>query len=395
MSVPTTSIGADDAPLLTRPFILLVIAHFTQALGWCSMLLLPLYLDWLGASRAEIGRVMATGAIGGLMFRPLVGWSLDAWGRKPTLVAGTFVVAIGMAAVALVHDTGPAVYIARYIFGMGTGALFSGYFTLCTDLVPVSRRTEGIALFGISGLVPLAVNPFAEDLGVQASDIVWFLPVTGAVVLLSLIALRGIPEPLRTTDRPRLVWTEVQRALRSPNLSPVWLATIIFATLATLVMTFATVTAQSRGLQQPATYWLAYASGAVCVRLFGARMLDRIGPSNLVTPALAACIAGVFLLTEANTLDMLRIAGLVGGMGHGLCFPVLASQVASRCPDTYRGSALSTFTALWDLCFLLAPPLLGELADRRGDAAMFAMTVAGAIVLLALWVPLEHRARQH
>ena len=56
---------------------------------------------------------------------------------------------------------------------------------------------------------------------------------------------------------------------------------------------------------------------------------------------------------------------------------------------------MSMFTALWDLCFLTAPPLLGELADRRGDAAMFAMTVAGAVAALALWVPLEHRAREH
>ena len=39
-------------PLLTRNFGFLVTAHFIQAMGWSSMLLFPLYLAHVGASRS-------------------------------------------------------------------------------------------------------------------------------------------------------------------------------------------------------------------------------------------------------------------------------------------------------------------------------------------------------
>ena len=84
-------------PLITRPFLLLLLAHFLQSLGWTSMILLPLYLDALEASRAEIGAIVAAAQIGGLVSRPAVGWALDTMGRKPTLIIGTVIAVIGMA----------------------------------------------------------------------------------------------------------------------------------------------------------------------------------------------------------------------------------------------------------------------------------------------------------
>ena len=53
-------------PLFTRSFVLLTLAQLLQAAGYASMLLLPLYLDHLGADRSTIGAVMAVSAIGGL-----------------------------------------------------------------------------------------------------------------------------------------------------------------------------------------------------------------------------------------------------------------------------------------------------------------------------------------
>ena len=69
-----------SARLFTTSFGLLVGAHFLASLGFASMLLLPLYLDWLGANRAEIGALMAGASIGGLLTRPFVAVALDAVG---------------------------------------------------------------------------------------------------------------------------------------------------------------------------------------------------------------------------------------------------------------------------------------------------------------------------
>jgi MFS family permease len=381
-------------PLLTRSFALLVCGHFLQALGYSSMLLLPLYLQHLGASRTTIGVAMATASVTGLCARPVVGWALDAFGRKPTLVVGTVFLAAGMGLIALVDRVGPILYAQRAVVGVGIGALFAGYFTAASDVVPVARRTEGLALFGISGQVPLLVNPFADELRIAPADLRWFLPAIGLLILASLVPLFALREPRAVatpTESARLTARDALVALRRRPLWPAWFATAAFSGLVVVFMTFATVTAARRGVARPATLWLPYALGAIGVRVVGGRLPDRIGPANLVAPAMGAYVCGVLLAADAGSLGDFLVAGLVAGVGHGYCFPVLAAQVVTRTPDRYRGSALAMFTAIWGTSELVVAPLFGAVADRGGDAAMFWLAAACGIVALVVWVVLEHR----
>lgn len=378
-------------PLLTRPFMILVAGHFLQALGYSSMLLLPLYLDHLGASNAQIGAIMAAGAVGGLLSRPAVGWALDAVGRRPTLIAGTVVLAIGMGLVAAVTSTGPFVYVERLIFGAGQGALFTAYFTFAADLVPASRRTEGIALFGVSGLLPLFVNPITEGIGVDAAQLRWFLPVVGGVVALSLFAVRALPEPREAVQTEPLTIAAVLRSLRAPRLAPVWLATVVFSGVVATFMSFATVAAVRRGIPSPTALWIGYPLAAASVRLLGARLPDRVGPSNIVAPALLAYGAALVVVAGATTLEELLLAGLLAGLSHGYCFPVLVAQVVDRVPSAHRGSGVAMFTALWGLSEVCVSPLLGAWGDAYGDAAMFTLAATVATLAMAVWAVLEHR----
>ena len=353
------------------------------------MLLLPLYLTHLGASRAEIGAVMGSAAIGGLALRPLVGWALDRLGRRPTIFAGTLTTTLGMGLLWFVTDIGWMIYLVRVIVGIGTGALFTAYFTLAADIVPASRRTEGIALFGVTGLVPLIINPIAGEMGVHGAELRWFLPLMGLLVLSSLICIVPIDEPEREPPPDSAGIAEVLSTLSAKPLIPVWTATIIFSSLVAVAMAFAAVTAEARGLGRPALLWATYAGGAALVRVFGARLPDRLGPHNLVAPALASYALGMITLAAAFDDGTFLLGGLLCGFGHGYCFPVLTSQVVTRTPSHVRGGALALFTGLWDLTYLLIPPLLGAVGDAHGDASIFYLAALGATVGLTLWLTLE------
>jgi len=383
--------AAPRQPILTRPFGLLTAAHFVQALGFSSMLLLPLYLDHLGASRTAIGAVMASASIGGLASRPLVGWALDVFGRKPTLIVGTLIVVAAMTGILGVVDVGPLVFGVRILFGAGAGALFTGYFTLAADIVPVSRRTEGLALFGISGLVPLLVNPFADQVGVEPSELRWFLPMVGGVILTSLLFLPGVPEPGGVRTPEHVTVRAVRQALSARRLLPAWVATAIFSGLVAVFMAFATVTAADRGVEHPATIWLTYAGGAVAVRLVGAWLPEKVGPSKVAAGALLLYAAGLLIASQATTDGGFALAGLVAGLGHGYCFPVLTAQVVDRSPDALRGVAMATFTGLWELARLVMAPTFGKLADLTSDGRMLKTAAGAAVVGLAVWGLLELR----
>ena len=376
-------------PLITRSFLLLVAAHFLTSLGYSSLLLLPLYLQHLGADREEIGVIMATAAVSGILTRPAVAWMLDRWGRKPVVVMGTAITGVSMLMLAAVVRIDMIIYLERAILGAGLGAVFTGYFTFAADIVPQERRTEGLALFGASGLVPLLINPFADQIGISVPGLRWFLPAIGILILLSLLILWRIPEPESVAgSRPPM--RRALGALVHASLWPVWLATITFGGLVALFMTFATVAAEERGVENAPSLWLTYALGAVLVRLLGGRVPDRLGPSNLVAPAIGLYVGALLLAAMAHDFGDFLVAATMAGVGHGYCFPVLSGQVVSRMPATFRGSGVALFTALWGVSELLITPLFGAIADARGDAAMFVLAACAAVVCLLIWAALEH-----
>jgi MFS family permease len=364
-------------------------AHFLQACGYSSMMLFPVFLTWLGADRAQVGAAMAIAAVGGLAARPGVAWCLDRVGRKPTLIAGTVLLAGSVGLIGTIDAFGPWVYVIRVLIGVGTATLFTGYFTLAADLVPKGRRTEGLALFGISGLVPLAVNPFADQIGIHGGELRFFFVGIGALIGLSLLFLVPVQAPASISETERSSLRDVLNALRKRELWPVWLATLLFSGLASLFMVFATVTAASRGVEQPANLWLTYALGAVSVRALGARLPERLGPSRVLGPALSSYVIGVIIVAVNHAPGGFLVAGALCGVGHGYCFPILASQTVTRTPETLRGTAMSLFTALWDLSKLALVPVFGVIAREYGDQTMFLMAAALAVVGVGIWAILE------
>ena len=219
---------------------------------------------------------------------------------------GTILLTGGMALVYLIDSIGILAYGMRILFGIGAGACFSGYFTFAADHIPEERRTEGLALFGVTGLIPLLVNPLSSQIVQETGDLQWFIPAVGAVVCASLLPLSQVREVGGDGSRKKFIWSEVWKSMGSRPLLPVWFIAFAFSGLVATFFSFSTVTAQDRGFENATSLWYLYAAGAAVIRISGARLLDRIGPSNLVAPALACYIASVLLCGSSVTMDGFR-----------------------------------------------------------------------------------------
>lgn len=381
-------------PLASRSFALLVMGQFLQSLGFATTPLVPVLLTALGAARQDIGTAAAAGAIGGLMCRPLVGIALDRVGRGPTILVGTFLLGLATMTVGLTGGVVAAVIANRLVFGAGVAALFTGYYALASDVIPAERRTEGIALFGIAGLLPLTVNPLVAMFSLDAAQMTWLFAVAGLGVWLSGAFVWRVAEA-RVLPTPRAAAEHgapgtLQR-LWSPALRPAWLSTAIFATVIAAFFAFSTVAAESHGVEGATTLWFAFTAAAVGVRVVGARLPDRIGPTNLYAPALGLYCAAMLVIAGSDRITDVWLAGALAGVAHGYGFPVITSLVVTRAPESIRGTALSVYTGLWDLTALLFAPLLGRLSDRAGDAVMFSGLVVALVVALGVWAAAEHR----
>jgi len=146
-----------------RAFGLAAAANALLSIAQSLFVHLPGFLQQLGAGEAQIGRVMATNAVGAILVWPLVGRLMDARGRRVVVLAG---VALQVAAVGLylsIDVLGPRVYGIRLLDGMAMAMWYTALFTYAADLVPASRRTEGLAIFGVSGLIPIGLAALAGD----------------------------------------------------------------------------------------------------------------------------------------------------------------------------------------------------------------------------------------
>jgi MFS family permease len=298
---------------------------------------------------------------------------------------------LSLALISLVDHAGGMAYVCRLLFGFAAGALFPGYFALAADIVPEGRRTEGLAIFGLGGLIPLAFNPMVERLGIEPGQLALFFPMVGAFILLSLAMLIPVREPERPKpDKKRSVMEVLGRLFVRP-LWPVWFAAIVFSALVSVFMTFATVCAQSRMIDDPADLWLTYAAGAAMVRIFGAKLPDRVGTRNMIAPSVGFYVVGLIVTAQAQSAEAFLWGGFLTGLGHGYCFPVLTSQVVDRVDKTLTGSGMAVFTALWEIVSLVITPLFGILADRSGDGIMFFTAAIIATGALFLWALAERR----
>jgi predicted MFS family arabinose efflux permease len=377
-------------PLFTRTLALAFAANFLQGTAFNLFLNLPGFLAGLGASKTGIGVIWSLTAAAAIVARPPVGRAMDRRGRRSVFVLGGLLNVAVCGLYLTVERIGPWVATIRVVHGVAEAMLFSGLFTYAADRIPVSRRTEGIAVFGISGLLPISVGAALGERIEQGLGYDALFVAAGALGALSLL----LSLPLR--DVPSEAGGEAPRgflaALGQPDLRPLWMATGVFAAALSVPFTFMKPFVAEAGIGSMALFFNAYSFSGVLLRLLFASLPDRIGPKRALFPAMAMLTLGFLFLVMARSDGHVLVAGVCCGLGHGLTFPILMGLVVSRAGDRDRGAAMAIFTALFDVGMLLGGPAFGSLIDAAGYAPAFAV---GAALLASggTWFALWDRPR--
>jgi MFS family permease len=137
--------------------------------------LLPLYLsEHFGATKDVIGLVLSGYTITALLFRPFSGYVVDSFPRKTVLMIAFGAFAIFFAGY-LAASTLLLFMIVRTLHGGPFGALTVANSTAAIDVLPSSRRTEGIGYYGLSNNLAMAIAPTIGIFIYQLTDSFEFL----------------------------------------------------------------------------------------------------------------------------------------------------------------------------------------------------------------------------
>lgn len=338
---------------------------------------LPRYVHGpLDGGNVAVGIVIGSYAATGLLLRPLAGRMADRRGRKPTVLAGSILVALG-GFLYLVPLGIPGLILARLTLGAGEGTVFTAGSAWIVDLAPPDRRGRLIGLYGLAVWAGLSLGPLIGELLLHAGGytLVWLfagvVPLAGA-----LIAFR-LPEPLKHighTEQHPLIAREAIR----PGIA-LSLASIGYATVAAFVV----LHLDARDVGHGASVFGAFATMVVLTRLVGGDLPDRAGPARVATAAAAVEALGLATIALAHSLVVALAGALAMGAAFSLLYPSLSLIVVGRVRQTQRGAALGTFTAFFDAGVGFGAPVAGIAAALTSYQGAFLFAAAIALASAA------------
>lgn len=368
-------------PLWTRAFLLAWVANFLHTTGFHVYLHLPGWVDGRGAGEILIGVVIAAMSVAAIASRPMIGRIMDTRGRRLVMIVGGVLHVLAPMLYLLVDglpdDSWGAVIGVRLVHGVAQAAMFSVLFTIAADMIPASRRAEGIALFGISGMIPIAVGGLLGDAVIVDGDYRSLFWITSACAGLGLLCSLGLPETRRGGPSRSFF-----AAALAPELRPLWFVGTAFAMgLAAYFVFLKTYLIEAPELGTMGMFFTTYAIAAVLLRVLFGWVPQRYGMVRVLIPSMLLGASGLWLLAVADSPAYLILAAVSCGIGHGFAFPIVSALVVTRARPEERGSAIALFTALFDLGLLLGGPSFGIAVKLAGYRWTFAL--AGALVVLA------------
>jgi MFS family permease len=380
--------STDSTRLWTRPFALASVSNFLQGVSFSLFVHFPGFLADLGAQPVEVGWIYGFTAVTAILVRPAVGAAMDRHGRRVVILAGNFLNVAVMGLYFSIDALGPWVYCVRILHGLAEALLFTSLFTYAADHVPAQRRTQGLGVFGVSGMLPMSLGGLLGDrvLAVASYDALFAVAAGFAgAALLSALPLYDRVAPDSAGEPPR---SGFLAGLIQRDLLPVWWMTTVFAFSTAAAFTFLKLYVMELGFGTVGGFLTTYTAVAIGMRLFLGFVPDRFGPKRVLLPALFVQAAGFVVLAQASSENGILLSGLLCGVGHGYAFPILFALVVGRASSSVRGTAMAIYTGLFDLGVLLGGPGVGVVIERFGYGVMYEMTavivVLGA-VSFAVW----------
>ncbi|MBX3127158.1 MAG: MFS transporter [Polyangiaceae bacterium] len=362
-----------------RALLLITAANFVFFMSVTSFFTLPVYLERLGASRAAVGQIMGTFGLASLLAIPLTGLWADRFGRRPLLVLGALLWALGAWGYSRVDALGPAIYALRLLQGVAFSLFFVSANAVVADLAPEGRLGRAIAVFGTTTLAAHALGPTLGELVIARAGFARLFQLSAIAGLLSLCGVFAVGETRRPTPEGEAPVGVLALALR-PGMRSVLLSAFAAAMAFGAAIHFMSVFVRAQGMTTHAPFFVAYVALAIGVRLALGGLGDRVGHRRV--GALATLVFGVSVLglSQVHGPAALAVVGACFGAAHGLAYPSLNALFLQEAGPSARGRAMASFNLSFNVGMTVAAFVAGRVAEHLGYGAMW--TMMGVVAIL-------------
>jgi MFS family permease len=370
-------------------------------LFWTSLASLlptiPLYVKSIGADDGMIGIVMASFAIGLLLFRPQFGKLADSKGRKIVLLIGIVVAAIAP----LLHlstQVIPLLIVIRAFHGLSIAAFTTAYSALVVDIAPPENRGELIGYMSLVNPIGMAIGPAVGGYLQEATSFEVVFCFASAFGLMSLMSGSQVRAPGQVARVQEAGQSDAKswQLLASDRIRVPTITMLLIGTAFGAIATFIPLYIESTKLDfNPGLFYTAAAVSSFACRFVAGKASDRHGRGLFITIGLACYAVSLLLLWLATTVPFFLLAGLLEGTGGGLFLPMMIALVADRSEAFERGRIFALFVSGFDLGIALAGPVLGSVARSLGYRGLYGVAFWIAIAAVVVFVLFSSKSVKH
>ena len=368
--------------LWNRNYCKVMAANFTLFFAFYVLTpLLPLYLsEHFGATKDVIGLVLSGYTITALVVRPFSGYVVDTFPRKTVLMVCFSAFAIFfagyLAASSLLLFT-----IVRTLHGGPFGALTVANSTVAIDVLPSSRRTEGIGYYGLSNNLAMAIAPTVGIFIYKLTDsfeLLFWLALavacagwlTDATVKTKQLTSNRQKDDCNAKNKPQTLSWDRFFLLRG------WLLGInmvafgfSFGVLSNYLAIYGKEVMGITG--GTGTYFMLCSVGLILSRLQGGKALRQGRLTFNAGSGMVISFIGYTLFILVPNMVGYYASALLIGLGNGHMWPAFQNMTISVASNSQRGTANSTILVSWDLGMGLGILLGGVISELLGYSAAF------------------------
>ena len=374
--------------LFTPRFFLMCSYSFTVFMSAFQLLpAAPFHILSLGGSGIEAGLFLGFLTYSSAISAPITGAIGDRVGKRRVLITASLAITV----FSLLYAVAPSYQLILglvLIHGVFWSGLLSSSSAYVTDIVPKSRRAEGLGYAGFASILAVAIAPW---IGLWMLDHGGWralcLEAAALNVVMAIIAWRLPP------DQPH--------AVRPLSLRPAdlveWHILVGAVTLFLYsfsyggITSFVAVYAEQVGVAPKALYFTAFCVTILATRPFLARYADRIGHAQVIVPCLVMIVLGVSMLSWATTRTGFIVSAVLFGAGFGSAYPIFVAHLMHHVPDNRRGATFGALIGAFDTGIGTGSIAIGWMSERYGFSRAFAVAAALSLLSIPYFLLMEKR----
>ena len=390
--------------LVTPDYCFILAANFLLYFGfWLLIPVLPFYLsEVFKTGNCTIGIILSCYTAAALCIRPFSGYLLDSFARKPLYLLAYFIFSMIFAGY-LIASSLTLFIILRIIHGVSFGMVTVSGNTIVIDIMPASRRGEGLGYYGLSNNIAMAVGPMS---GLFLHDAGTSYPVIFCTSLASCLIGLFCASRVKTPYKPPVQREPISldRFILLKGI-PAGISLLLLSIPYGMATNYVAMYAKQIGIHTSTGLFFTFmAIGMAISRIFSGKIVDRGKVTQVISAGMYLVVFSFFLLSACvyiiswNSVTctiVFFVIALLLGIGFGIMFPAYNTLFVNLAPNNQRGTATSTYLTSWDVGIGIGMLTGGYIAEVStfGKAYLFGacLTIISALYFNGKVTPHYHK----